>query len=589
MLNFLKYVLATIVGLFLFFVLGFLLMAGLGALFSSEDVVTLKSKTVLRLDLNRPILEIIEENPLSEALAPFTGEVTAVGVRDIRQALRRAAEDANIEGVELRSGMPVAGWATLEEVRAALEEFKSSGKFIYAFAEDYSEKGYYLASVADEIYLPEFGDFEWNGLSAEYDFYKGTLDKLEIKPEVFRVGEYKSAVEPFLRTNMSEASRTQMKELVEGIYQHYLDKIAESRGLSVNMMNAWADSLSVETARDALARKLITKVGYYDEFEAEIKSRLEIEESKKINFVGVRKYLKTKAPKEAGDFNKRVAVVVADGQIVSGDVASGVIASETLIKELKKVRENDKVKAVVLRINSPGGSALASDLIWKEVKNIAAKKPIVASMGDVAASGGYYIAMGCDTIVAQPNTITGSIGIYGLMLNIEPFMSKKLGITFDRVTTNTHADWPTSTREMTEFEKRKIQRSVEYGYEQFTTKAAEGRKMDLDELKKVAQGRVWTGTAAKEKGLVDMLGGLDDAVEVAANLAGLEKDEYRVRFYPESKDWKQELIKSLAGGGSEDEAMEKALGPLAPYAKSYRQLTRMQGIQALLPFEIRIN
>lgn len=589
MLNFLKYVLATLVGLFLFFVLGFILLVGLGALFSPEDVVTLKDKTVLRLDLDRPILEKVDENPFVEIFSPFTGEVAAVGVRDLKTALKRAANDDKIAGIDLRAGRPSAGWAILEEVREALEEFKSSGKFIHAFAEGYTEKGYYLASVADVIYLPSMGDFEWNGFSVEYDFYKGTLDKLEIKPLVFRVGEYKSAVEPFLRTNMSEESRLQMKELVEGVTNHYLNKVSTSRGIPVTRLNDWADSISIEKAEDAHARNLITHVGYHDDFERELKVKLDIEESKKVNYVGLTRYLKTKAPKETGDFNKRVAVVIADGQIVSGEVADGVISSGQLIKELKKVRENDKVKAVVLRINSPGGSALASDLIWKEVKLTAQKKPVIASMGDLAASGGYYIAMGCDTIVAQPNTLTGSIGIFGLMLNMEPFMRNKLGITFDRVKSHEHSDWPSPFREMSEYEKRKIQNAVEYGYEVFTSKAAEGRKMELEDLKKVASGRVWTGEAAKEKGLVDVLGGLDDAIELAAQSAGLEKDDYRVRFYPEKKDWKQEMIKSLTGGGDDEETIAKMLGPLAPYAKAYQHLMRMEGVQALLPYDIRIN
>lgn len=589
MLNFLKYVLATIVGLFLFFVLGLFLMAGLGALFSPGEVVTLKEESVLRLDLERPILEITEDNPFTDAFAPFTGEVASVGVRDIKQALKRASSDEKIKGIDLRVGSPIAGWAILEEARGALEEFKESGKFIHAYAENYSEKGYYLASVADVIYLPEFGGFEWNGLSAEYDFYKGTLDKLEIKPEVFRVGEFKSAVEPFLRTNMSEASRLQMAEMLNGINGHFLDKIASARSLPLSSLNAWADSLSIEKASDALERKLITHVGYYDQFESNLKTTLGIKESKKIDFVGLRSYLKTKAPKETGDFNTRVAVVVADGQIVSGDMTDGVISSGQLVKELRKVRNNDKVKAVVLRINSPGGSALASDVIWQEVKLTAEKKPVIASMGNVAASGGYYIAMGCDTIVAQPNTITGSIGIFGLLLNIEPFMRKKLGITFDRVRTNDHADWPTVIRDMTDFEKQKIQRSVEYGYEIFTSKAAEGRGMSQDDLKKLAEGRVWSGITAKEKGLVDVLGGIDEAIAIAAKSAGLEDDEYRVRYYPEKKDWKQEMIKSLTGESNDEEVLAKMLGPLAPYAKTYQHLVRMEGIQALLPFDIRIN
>lgn len=589
MLNFLKYVLATVVGLFLFILLSFFLMAGIGALFSKGDTVVLKDKTMLRLDLNRQISEVAEENPLEELLAPLTGDVSGYGLRDIKEALKKAASDKKIEGIYLVAGSPSAGWATLEEIRASLVAFKESGKFIYAFAEGYSEKGYYLASVSDVIYLPEFGDFEWNGLSAEYDFYKGTLDKLEIKPEVFRVGEFKSAVEPFLRTNMSDASRLQMAEMLGRINGHFLDAISSSRTIPAGSLKGWADSLAIEKPHDALQRKLITHVGYYDQFESDLKEKLGVDEKKKVELVGLKKYLKTENVPEEGDFNKRVAVIVAEGQIVSGSGSGeNVLSSDRLIKEIRKARDNDKIKSIVIRINSPGGSALASDVIWREVKETAAKKPVIASMGNVAASGGYYIAMGCDTIVAQPNTITGSIGIFGLMLNIEPFMRNKLGITFDRVSTNPHADWPTATRPMTEFEKQKIQAQVNRGYDIFTSKAAEGRNMSQEELKKYAEGRVWSGITAKEKGLVDVLGGIDEAIEIAAKAAGLEEGDYRVRYYPEKKDWKQEMINSLSGSDDE-EAMAKLLGPLAPYAKAYKGLLRMEGIQARMPFEIRID
>lgn len=589
MLNFLKYVLATVVGLFLFIILGAFLMAGLGALFSKSDVVVLKDDTVLRLDLERPLLEVVEDNPFEEALAPFTRETPAVGIKDVKDALRKAASDEKIKGVFLKAGAPSSGWALLEEVRSALEEFKESGKFVYSFSEGYSEKGYYLASVSDAIYLTEFGELEWNGLTAEYDFYKGTLDKLDIKPEVFRVGEFKSAVEPFLRTDMSEASRVQMSEMLGGINGHFLGKVSAARSIPVDRLKGWADSLSIDKASDALERNLITHVGYYDEFENDLRSKIGLGEDKKLNFVGVKKYLKSGTSTEEGDFNKRVAVVIAEGEIVSGEsTGDNVLSSGQLVKELKKVRDNDKVKAVVLRINSPGGSALASDIIWREVKLTSEKKPVIASMGNVAASGGYYIAMGCDTIVAQPNTITGSIGIFGLLFNIEPFMRNKLGITFDRVNTNAHSDWPTATRNMTDFEKQKIQSAVENGYEVFTSKAAEGRHMPVEELKKLAEGRVWSGIAAEKNGLVDVLGGVDEAIELAATSAGLEKGSYRVRYYPEKKDWRQDFINSLTGG-EEEEALVKIMGPLAPYARIYERLMRMEGIQARLPFEIRID
>ncbi len=589
MLQFFKFVLATVVGLIVFFVVGLMILGGIGAAFSSSESVTLKDNTVLQLDLNRPIREVTLENPFAEFSGPFFNAPEALGLKDIKKVLLKAAKDDKIKGIYLRAEYPSAGWATLEEMRIALQEFKKSGKFIYAYGETYSEKGYYLASLADVIYLTEIGDFEWNGLSAEYDFFKGTLDKLEIQPVIFKVGEYKSAVEMFSRTNMSEPSRQQTQELLAGINGHYLTNIAGARQLQESRLRDWADSLSIVKANDALQRKLITHVGYYDEFEKALKAKMELKDSEKINFVGVGKYLKAGGPASEGDYKTLVAVVIAEGEIISGkNEQDGVIASGALVKELKRVRDNDKVKAVVLRINSPGGSALASDVIWREVKLTAEKKPVIASMGDVAASGGYYIAMACDTIVAQPNTITGSIGIFGMIPNLERFMRNKLGITFDRVTTNNHADWPTATREMSEFEKNKIQNNVDHGYEVFASKAAEGRKMSIEQLKNVAQGRVWSGIDARKVGLIDSIGGLNEAISLAAGAVQLKEGDYRVRYYPEKKDFMEELINKMTGK-SEDEALFEKLGLLAPYWKSFQKLERMQGIQARMPFELEIR
>lgn len=588
MLQFLKYVLATFVGLILFVFLSIFLLAGIGTMLSSEEQVALTEKSVLRLDLNKPIQEVGVENPFAEIGGPFGGGENVIGLNDILVALKSAKEDKNISGIFLKTEGPQAGWATLEEIRNQLLDFKKSGKFIVTYGESYSEKGYYLASVSDKIYLNPAGGMEWNGISAEYQFFKGTFDKLGIKPEVFRVGEFKSAIEMFSRQDMSEASKKQSSELIGAINGNLLKNISASRKISVEQLKGLADSLAVEDPQSALKYKFVTNLGYWDEFETGLKKDLKLENKKEVTYVSLGKYLKSDLKKEDGDFNKRVAVIVAEGEITSGEGGDQSIGSETFVKELKKARDNDKVKAIVLRINSPGGSALASDVMWREIELTSKKKPIIASMSDVAASGGYYMAMGCDTIVAQPNTITGSIGIFGLIMNVTDFMNNKLGVTFDGVGTSPHADWPTATRDMTDFEKSRIQQSVNQGYANFTNKAAAGRKMSVEKLRGLAQGRVWSGVEAKENGLVDVLGGIDDAVQIAAKAAKLKDGEYRVRYFPEKKKPLEELFEKMMGD-SEEKLMTSQLGELAQYAKTYKKLMNMGGLQTRMPFELVIR
>ncbi len=588
MLQFIKFVLATLVGLFLFFIVSLFILVGIGSAFSSDDKVVIESNSVLKLDLDRPIQEVGVENPFAELSIPFAGNDETIGLKDIRDAITRASKDDNIKGIYLITQDPGAGWASLEEIRNELLEFKKSKKFIYTYGEYYSEKGYYLASLADKIYLNPAGLMEWNGLSAEYEFYKGTFDKLDIQPLIFRVGEFKSAVESFSRKDMSEASKKQSIELLNALYGNYIANVSKSRNIPASELRGLADSLAVTNPASAEKYKLVTHAGYYDELETAMKKELKVDEKKDIEFVGLSKYLKGDRPSEDGDFNTRIAVMVAEGEIVSGEGSDGTIGSDKFVKELKKLRENDKIKAIVLRINSPGGSALASDVMWREIQLTTKKKPVIASMSDVAASGGYYMAMGCDKIVAQPNTITGSIGIFAMLFNLENFLDNKLGITFDGVKTNPHADWPTLTREMTEFEKAKIQNSVNEGYASFTTKAAQGRKMSVEKLRSLASGRVWSGVEAKSNGLVDVLGGLDEAIKLAANAAKLKEGDYRVRFYPEKKNPIQEFMTKMAGN-SEDKIMARQLGELAPHVKMYQKLLNMEGLQARMPFGLDIR
>uniref|UniRef100_UPI003593E0CE S49 family peptidase n=1 Tax=Persicitalea sp. TaxID=3100273 RepID=UPI003593E0CE len=362
MLQFLKFVLATLVGLFLFFILSFFILAGVGSALSSEDKTVVKDNSVLRLDLDKPIKEVGVENPFAE-LGAFGGGEETIGLKDIREAITYAATDDHIKGIYIKAENPGAGWASLEEIRDELLEFKKSKKFVYAYGEYYSEKGYYLASLADKIYLNPAGLLEWNGLSADYEFYKGTFDKLDVKPLVFKVGEFKSAVETFSRTDMSEASKQQSIELLDALYGNYIDNVSKSRNIPASELRGLADSLAVTSAESAARYKLVTHLGYSDELETALKKELKLDEKKDITFVGLGKYLKSDHPSDEGDFNKRVAVVIAEGTIISGEGDEDNIGSETFVKELRKIRENDKIKAVVLRINSPGGSALASDVM----------------------------------------------------------------------------------------------------------------------------------------------------------------------------------------------------------------------------------
>ncbi|WP_234734669.1 signal peptide peptidase SppA [Tellurirhabdus bombi] len=588
MRQFLKYVLATFVGLIVFSFVGFMLLIGIGSALSSasSDETTVKENSVLKLNLNNPIREIGVENPFS-SFGPFNSDGDVIGIIDLKQALANAKLDPNIKGVYLQTEYPQAGWATLEEVRMALLDFKKSKKFVYAYGEVMTEKGYYLASIADNIYVNPAGAVEWNGLDAEYTFFKGTLDKLNIKPVIFRVGEFKSAVEPFLYEKMSEASKLQTASFLNSMNNHFASAIATSRNVSVAALKKEADELSIQTPQDALRAKLVTRVAYYDEVETDMRKKLGIDEKKKIDFVSLGKYGKAKKYVEEGNIKNRIAVIVASGDIVSGKDDNN-IASDNITEQLRKARLDDKVKAIVMRINSPGGSALASDVMWREIELAKKAKPVIASMSDYAASGGYYMAMGCNQIVAYPNTITGSIGIFGMLFNTEGFFKEKLGITYDRVLTNAHSDFPTLTREMSPFERDVLQKNVERGYAIFTSKAAQGRKMPVDSLRKLASGRVWTGEQAKANGLVDKLGGLDDAIKLAAQSAKLKEGDYRVRYIPEKKNAIEELLKGFTGG-DEETKLSAHVGELAPYIQYLKKLKNMQGVQARLPFEIDIK
>ena len=591
MRQFLKYVLATIVGLLAFSFLGFLILAGIiGAAKSAGEHKEVASNSVLELKLN----EALTERGHEARFGGLGGGNSSTGLVSLKEAIRRAKTDNDIKGILLNLGIVQGGMASLEEVRDALLDFKKSGKFVVAYHEVCSEKSFYLSSVANEIYLHPQGTLEFNGLSAEVLFYKRLFDKAGIEPYIFRVGSFKSAVEPFFRENFSDSARYQTVSFLNSINGHMIRQVAAARGIAPARLKVISDSMLVHNAPDALRLQLVTRLGYFDEVQDYMRGKLGLAKDKKPNLVSLGDYTDSnQADEQDGKTSgNRIAVIYAEGDIVTGKGSDDNIGSTKFAEAIRKARLDNKVKAVVLRINSPGGSSLASDVVYREVLLTKKVKPIIASMSDVAASGGYYIAMACDTIVAHPNTITGSIGVFGVLPNIQKLLGDKLGITVDRVTTGKFSDLPTITRPLSDFEKRVLQNEVNNIYADFTTKAALGRHMPVARLRRLASGRVWSGIEAKNNGLVDVLGSYEDALKIAAAQAHLKADDYRVQRLPRRKS-EFEAILSIFGGDDNEEAQTKALktqlGPLYPAYAQYQQLMQMRGVQAKMPYEIELN
>jgi len=584
MWQFVKYSLATVFGLFLFAIVSLLLLAGVGAAIgSSDEVFDLKDNSVLRLDLNRPIVEnaSTEDNPLSALTDLYLAPTENLGLIQVLSALERAKVDPKIKGIYLDASFPMAGYAQLSEIREAIQKFQKSGKFVYAYANSYTEKGYYISSVADKTYLNPNGLLDFNGISVQYSFYKKALDKLDIEPLVFRVGTYKSAVEPFIREDMSEENKAQTSSFLQSINTYIFDKIARSKNIPVRKLDLIADSLLA--FEPSSAEKLgMVKQGYWDEFEALMKKASGSKE--KVIYVSVNHYLQAKNPIDEVEGKDRIAVLVAEGEISGTRASDGNIGSDDFVKELKKLRESKSVKAIVLRIDSPGGSSLASDIMWREIELTKKVKPIISSMSNYAASGGYYMAMGTDVIVAQPTTITGSIGIFAAWFNVDNFLKNTLGITQDHVNTHANSNFMTSAGALTDFQKSVVQNSVNKGYLSFTTKAAAGRKMTLQRLQSLAGGRVWTGAQAKQIGLVDELGGLDKAIEIAATKAKLKRGSYKVAIYPKAKSFVDELLNSAM---SETSMSERLLAKNIPWSSAVLEVNRWkkrEGFLAMMPY-----
>jgi len=576
-MKFLKTILATIVGLFVFTFLMFFLVVMIASSSSDKKIVKLEDNSVIHLKLNKQILEREVENPF-EGLPMFSDfKEGGIGLLELKQAINHASEDEKIKGIFLETPYVMAGISTIGEIRDALEEFRASGKFIYSYSEMYTEGGYFLASVADEVFInPDFSMLEFNGLSLESMYFKGMFEKLEIEPITFKAGEYKSISEPFDRSDMSAGVKKRYHELLANLHNNLLEKVAISRQMTLQELKHISDSALVNLETDAVKYGLVDKLAYRDEVIELIRKKIEVENEKDINFVSYKKY--RNSYKQSKSSKNRIAVIMASGNIVNGKGENNNIGSEKYAKVIRKAGNNNKVKAIVIRINSGGGSALASDVMWREIKLAAEKKPVIASMSDYAASGGYYMAMACDTILAQPNTITGSIGVFAMIFNVKDFLGNKLGITTDNVKTGHFSDLYSMTGPLSDFEKSYIQKGTNQAYKSFTSKAAEGRSMNIDELEPLASGRVWTGDEALANGLVDLLGNLDDAISIASKKAGIGED-YRLRFYPIQKDPLEEIIASLSGD-QEAKVLSEKLGAFTPYFEIFKNIQELQGIQA---------
>ncbi len=586
-MKFLGNVLAVIVGMVIFtFISTFLFVGIIAALSLGEDKVVVKENSVLHINLeNRVIVEKVDEDESGLSFLNDLRGTSNVGLVNLKEAIQVAKENENIKGIYLQAGLFSAGQATIHELREELKDFKNSGKFIVSYSEIYSEQGYYLSSVADELYLNPIGGIEFNGFAAEIFFLKGLFEKLEIEPEIFRVGEFKSAVEPFLLKKMSDESRLQTESYLQDLNSFAIEQVAESRKIPLEKAMEINNKMLVRNNKDALNYQLVDGLWYEDQVKNVIKEKLGLGEDDKINSINVTKI--NQASKEKNKLSKnRIAVIIAEGEIVSGS-ADGYISSEKFAKEIRAAKEDKDIKAIVLRINSPGGSIVASEVLWREITEAKKVKPIIASMGEVAASGGYYLAAPADSIVAQPNTITGSIGIFGLWFNAKGLLNNKMGITTDVAKTGEFSDFMTFSRKMTDVEKSIMQANVEDGYDVFIDKVVQGRSMSKEDVLNIASGRVWSGIQAKERGLVDVLGGLNDAIKIAANKADLGED-YRVMYYPKEKPFFEKILADLKND-VKIHFTEKNLKSLYPYYQQLERLNRYEGIMVRLPYDVEIQ
>ncbi|MBS5413454.1 signal peptide peptidase SppA [Bacteroides thetaiotaomicron] len=592
MKDFLKFTLATVTGIILssivLFIIGMVTLFGIVSTADTETIV--KKNSVMMLDLNGVLVERTQESPLGILSQLFSDDSNTYGLDDILSSIKKAKENENIKGIYLQASMLGTSYASLQEIRNALLDFKESGKFIIAYGDSYTQGLYYLSSVADKVLLNPKGMIEWKGIASAPLFYKDLLQKIGVEMQVFKVGTYKSAVEPFISTEMSPANREQVTAFINSIWGEVTEGVSASRSLPVDSLNALADRMLMfypaeESVQCGLADTLI----YRNDVRDYLKQWAELKEDDRLPILGLSDMINVKKNTPKDKSGNIVAVYYASGEITdySGSSASeeGIVGTK-VIRDLRKLKENDDVKVVVLRVNSPGGSAFASEQICHAVKELKTKKPVIVSMGDYAASGGYYISCMADTIVAEPTTLTGSIGVFGMIPNLKG-LSEKVGLTFDVVKTNKFADLGVIMRPFNQDEKTLIQMSVAQSYDTFISRCAEGRHMTKEAIEKVGEGRVWTGEMAKELGLVDVLGGIDTALEIAVRKAGIEG--YTVVSYPAKQDLLSSLLDTKPTNYVESQILKSKLGEYYQQFGMLKNLKERSMIQARIPFELNIK
>ena len=593
MKQFFKYVCATVVGIILVVViitiLSIISLVGMASM--GSVTANVKDNGVLVIQLEGTINERSEENPFGNLLG--NAALTDQGLDDILQAIERAKTEPKVKGIYIESGTFAGAMpASLQAIRRALLDFKKEGKFIVAYGDVYTQGAYYLCSAADSVIVNPQGLIEWTGLSSSVTYYKDLLDKVGVDMQVVKVGTYKSAVEPFLLSEMSDANREQIETYDNEIWSEMTKAVSKSRGISEAKLNELADSMML--LREATLykkEKLVDRLAYSDAVQQTIANMMKVDSPDDYNTITVKDLAGIANNEPKGFSGDVVAVYYAVGDIVDESTSEWnyepEIVGKKVIKDLQKLADDDDVKAVVLRVNSGGGSAYASEQIWHQVMNIKAQKPIVVSMGDMAASGGYYISCAADYIYAEPTTITGSIGIFGMFPNASELLNDKLGVHFSTVKTNQFADFGDISRPFTEQERAIAQRYINNGYELFTRRCADGRKMKQDDIKKIGEGRVWTGIHAKQIGLVDELGGLDAAIAKAKKLAKL--DEASVMNYPAKTTVLEQLMEEMQGTSYADKQIQQALGDYYPIWSSMKNVHQKTGIQTALPYYLRFN
>lgn len=588
-MKFLRNLLAAIIGTLIAFGIVFVMFfVFIGLVSRSEDSISVKKNSVLELQMQRPISDYVGDN----ALDPFTGIFEqAQGLDEILHAITVAKDDDDIKGISLNNNFILAGLAQTQAIRKALEDFKKSGKFVYAYADFYAQKDYYLASVADSVFMNPVGALDFKGLSSEVLFFKDLQEKSGIKLEVVRHGKYKSAVEPFIANEMSNANRTQIRELIGSLWNSMVEEISDNRNIMPQNLNAIADTLGGRTPELARETGLIDGVVFYDQYEDKLKRAVDSVLDKDLNIVMLEDYVVRSNQKFINKGTDKVAVVFAQGEILYGEGGPEIIGQGLITEALRDARDDEKVKAIVLRVNSPGGSALTSDIIWREIELAKQKKPVVVSMGNVAASGGYYIAVGADKIYAEPTTVTGSIGVFGAIPNMND-LAEDIGINAEQVGTNKNSVEYSVFEPMSDDFRSLVRESIEDTYETFLDRVARGRNISVAEADSLAQGRVWSGVDAKRLGLIDELGNLEDAIAEAAALAELKEDAYGIKKLPKYKSGFERLMEDLGGAGAKAQRdfIEDEIGTQAySILKQVKTVMEQEGVQARMPFVLDIK